>query len=82
MLMLLMVTLFAGRGLIGTLEAGAIGLMTTGAGEGAVLTLLLTGEVGAAWAGEDATPGVVRPARLKLSSLYSCLFTRSCLLCA
>ena len=62
MLMLLMVTLFDGRGRIWALEPGAIGLMTTGAGEGA--EPLLLGEVGVAGAGEEATPGVARPARV------------------
>ena len=63
MLMLLMVTLFDGRGRIWALEPGAIGLMTTGAGEGA--EPLLLGEVGVAGAGEEVpTPGVARPARV------------------
>ena len=81
MLMLLMVTLFAGRGVTGVPGEGAIGLTMTVAGEGALPPLLRGAGAGATGALDGAAVGE-RPARLMLSSTYTTFVTRICMLCA
>ena len=80
MLMLLMVTLFAGRGVTGVPGEGAIGLTMTVAGEGALPPLLRGAGAGATGPLDGAAVGE-RPARLMLSSLYSDMLTHVCMPC-